>query len=264
MPTPPSWQLPVGVDAALWDYVHDATLAERYDESLRDSPLLACDLDFALAELAGPGRAVGRLLDVGCGTGRASFAFATRGFEVTAVDLSESMLAVVARKAAAAGLSIECLRANIAELDELPAGVFVGAVCLFGTLGMLVGEAARRRCLLGVQRALAPGGRLVVHVHNRWHALTQPGGRAWLAASVWRWLTRGESLGDRVCPPHQGLGRLRMHLFSRRGIVHLLHSCGLRVRRIVPVGLRTDGRLPWPWLAPAIRAQGYLICAQRD
>ena len=96
MPTPPTWQLPLGVDAALWDYVHDEALARRYDESLRDSSLLACDLDFALAELAGPGRPVGRIVDLGCGTGRASLAFAARGFPVTAVDLSEPMLAVTA------------------------------------------------------------------------------------------------------------------------------------------------------------------------
>jgi len=264
MPTPPTWQLPLGVDAALWDYVHDEALARRYDESLRDSSLLACDLDFALAELAGPGRPVGRIVDLGCGTGRASLAFAARGFPVTAVDLSEPMLAVTAQKAAAAGVTIDCLRANLAELDQLPANSFTGAVCLFGTLGMLVGEAARRRCLLGVQRLLVPGGRLVVHVHNRWHGLTQPGGRAWLAASLWRYLTRGEPLGDRICPAHQGLGRLRMHLFSRRSITRLLRECGLRVTRLVPVGLRADGRLAWPWLAASVRAQGYLVSAQRD
>jgi ubiquinone/menaquinone biosynthesis C-methylase UbiE len=46
------------------------------------------------------GRPVRSILDVGCGTGSHAIEFARRGYQVTGVDLSQSMLDVAARKAA--------------------------------------------------------------------------------------------------------------------------------------------------------------------
>ena len=55
----------------------------------------------------GAGRAAGRVLDVGAGTGALSLLAAEIGHRVTALDLSEGMLAVAERKAVERGLELE-------------------------------------------------------------------------------------------------------------------------------------------------------------
>src|SRR5207253_1174159 len=81
MPPPADWQLPPGVSREVWDYLHDSTLARRYDESLAGTPLLDLDGRFVGRHLTTPGR----VIDLGCGTGRVAIPLARRGFDVTAV-----------------------------------------------------------------------------------------------------------------------------------------------------------------------------------
>ena len=84
-PPPADWQLPPGVSREVWDYLHDSTLARRYDESLAGTPLLDLDQRFVARHCPTPGR----LIDLGCGTGRVAVPLARLGHRVTAVDLSE-------------------------------------------------------------------------------------------------------------------------------------------------------------------------------
>ena len=83
------WQLPAGVSRGLWDYFHDASLARSYDESLAGCALLDVDRRFAERHFDRPGR----LIDLGCGTGRLLVPFARRGYWVLGVDLSGGQLA---------------------------------------------------------------------------------------------------------------------------------------------------------------------------
>ena len=106
----PDWQLPPGVTRGLWSSLQDAEAARRYDEGLVGSRLLEVDVAFARRHFARPGR----LLDLGCGTGRLLLPFARQGFPVLGVDLSEEMLRVAGSKAAAAGLAIQRVKANLA------------------------------------------------------------------------------------------------------------------------------------------------------
>jgi ubiquinone/menaquinone biosynthesis C-methylase UbiE len=94
---------------------------------------------------------------------------------VLGVDLSEEMLRVAGEKAAAAGVVVHRLKANLVELDGLRDGGFDYAACLFSTLGMVHGLAERRRVLAHVHRLLKPGGVFVLHVHNRWFNVWSPG-----------------------------------------------------------------------------------------
>src|SRR5262245_65943651 len=107
------WQLPPGVNRGLWDYLHDRELARNYDAGLGNSALTRVDLAFAERYFDRPGR----LLDLGCGTGRLLVSFARRDYWVLGVDLSEEMLRVAGHKARAAGVTIHLLRANLAESD---------------------------------------------------------------------------------------------------------------------------------------------------
>jgi 2-polyprenyl-3-methyl-5-hydroxy-6-metoxy-1,4-benzoquinol methylase len=57
-----------------------------------------------------------KILDVGCGTGRHSIELTKRGYRVTGIDLSESMLGVARKNTAEAGLTIDFLRHDARDL----------------------------------------------------------------------------------------------------------------------------------------------------
>jgi SAM-dependent methyltransferase len=255
VPPPADWQLPCGVNRGLWDYLHSAAVARGYDAGLAGTPLFDIDRRFVEEFCSRPGR----LLDLGCGTGRLLVPFARRGYPVLGVDLSAEMLAVAREKA---GATVHLLRANLAELDCLREGSFDYATCLFSTLGMVVGSAARRRVLGHTFRVLRPGGRFVLHVHNRWFNAWDRSGRAWLLRD-WLQGWGGAEQGDRVLPVHQGVAGLTLHLFTRQEAIRLLRDVGFRVLEVRPISLRADGRLPFPAWFGWLRAYGYLLAAER-
>jgi SAM-dependent methyltransferase len=258
--SPADWQLPPGVSRGLWHYLHDESLARRYDGELADCPLLEVDRRFAEQHFDRPGR----LIDLGCGTGRLLLPFARRGWWALGVDLSAEMLKVAAAKAQAEGVSVQLLQANVVELDGLADGKFDHAACLFSTLGMVAGPDCRRRVVEHVHRLLRPGGKFVVHVHNRWFHFWDPQGRAWLWRDCCRRLFARDGRGDRLMPAHDGLPPLTLHLFTRREATRLLRRAGFRILEVRPVSLRADGRLRWPWWFGWLRTYGYLIAAVRE
>lgn len=255
----PDWQLPPGVDRGLWQYLHNADLAQGYDDRLRNDPLCQADIAFTAARVAGPGR----LLDLGCGTGRLLIPFAQRGWWCLGVDLSDEMLRVAAASARTANVRINLLKANLVELDGLKAGSFDLAACLFSTLGMIRGASARRQVVAHVYRLLRPGGQFVLHVHNRWFSLFDTAGRRWLLHDFLKSLLRRPDAGDRPMPIHQGVAGLTLHHFYRHEALQLLRQTGFRVREVRAVGLGPGGQLAWPWLLTGMRAYGFLIAAEK-
>ncbi|NBO92555.1 MAG: class I SAM-dependent methyltransferase [Planctomycetia bacterium] len=241
----PDWKLPPGVDRPLWDYVHNESLAHNYDAGLADSSLFRLDLDFVRA-FAGSS---GRLIDLGCGTGRLLAALDTQVWTCVGVDLSASMLGIARQKVPSAHL----VQANLTQLEAFAPQSFDAAVCLFSTLGMVRGESERRRVIAGTYRLLRPGGRFILHVHNRWFHLWNSAGRAWLLSGT----------GERVMPAHQGVTGLTLYQFTRREVIGLLATEGFRTIEVHPISIASDGRVMWPWLWPGLRAYGYLIAAER-
>src|SRR4051795_4339271 len=118
--------MPAGVTAGLWDYLHDPDIARRYDGRLEGSPLLEADVAFCERHFDRPGR----LLDLGCGTGRLLLPFARRGYWVLGGDLSEEMLRGAGGKARAEGVAVNLLRANLVDLAGLEGETFDYAACL--------------------------------------------------------------------------------------------------------------------------------------
>ncbi len=256
---PPDWQLPPGVNRGLWDYLHSPTIAETYDETLAGSTLFAVDQRFVEEHCDRPGR----LIDLGCGTGRLLIPLARRGYWALGVDLSDEMLRVAGARASAAGVTVHRLKTNLAALDGVADQSFDYAACLFSTLGMIVGADARRQAIAHAYRVLRPGGKLVLHVHNRWFNAWDPEGRRWLLANTVRAALRVEPAGDRVMAVHQGIAGLTLHLFTRREAVRLVRDAGFCLLETRPVSLRPDGRLPWPGWFGRLRAYGYLLAAER-
>src|SRR5689334_14284316 len=62
----PDWRLPPGVTRALWEYVHEPRIAQEYDCSLVSSGLVQFDETVVTEAFHLPGK----LIDLGCGTGR--------------------------------------------------------------------------------------------------------------------------------------------------------------------------------------------------
>lgn len=255
MSSQPDWKMPAGTTQSVWDYANDPDVARTYDSKLTGTPLLEFDLRFA-EKFFGPS---GTLVDLGCGTGRLILPFAERGLSVLGVDLSGDMLKVASEKARMAAVTMLLIRANLVELDCLKDQSFDYAACLFSTLGMISGRENRRQTLSHARRILKPGGRFLLHVHNLWFHLGTRAGRRWLWRDRLSALAGRPDAGDYSAAPGVAL-----HHFSRREILKDLRATGFKTLTVVPISLRSDCRLPLPWLLSGFRAYGFLIGAQRS
>ncbi|MBP7148992.1 MAG: class I SAM-dependent methyltransferase [Acidobacteria bacterium] len=137
------------------------------------------EVDFLLAQLRPPRG--GRILDVGCGTGRHAVELALRGFRVTGVDISRGMLAQAASAAERVGARVELVRADAARFRFRP--VFDGAICLcegaFGLLRASDDPVTRDIAILtNVRAALRPGASFMLTALNGLRMARQHGRRS--------------------------------------------------------------------------------------
>jgi SAM-dependent methyltransferase len=246
--TVPDWQLPPGVDRGLWDYLHSGEMVRGYDGQMAASPLATADVAFCERVFESPGR----LIDLGCGTGRLCVHFARKGFDCVGVDLSDEMLTQARANADRAGVNVEWQNANLVELSGIPDRNFDYAACLFSTLGMVRGEENRTAAVRQAFRVLRPGGRFVLHVHNRCFR-----GLGWgrVARQVAHSLLGRADAGDVTMPQAYGGAPLTLHHFTRRGTTRLLETAGFRVTEMTAVA-ESGAVVP-----PGPRAYGYLFAA---
>jgi SAM-dependent methyltransferase len=126
---------------------------------------------------------------------------------------------------------------------------------------MIGGREQRKRVVENAYRLLRPGGKFILHVHNRWFNVWNREGRKWLLSDVLRTLSGHNAAGDRMMPVHQGIAGLGLHLFTRREVSRMLMGVGFHLVEVHPLSLHADGRLRFPaWFGWA-RAYGYLLAA---
>jgi ankyrin repeat protein len=100
-----------------------ASLLERWDAPYRQDPLPGWDTGRPDGHLV---KAVedetfrpGRVIELGCGTGDNAIYLAGKGFEVTAVDIAPTALAIAAKKAGKAGVKVDWMLADVVALPKL-------------------------------------------------------------------------------------------------------------------------------------------------
>ncbi|MFC5175448.1 class I SAM-dependent methyltransferase [Nocardioides taihuensis] len=106
----------------------------------------------------------GRVLELGCGTGRKLIPIASDGHPCTGLELSPDMLTEARRKAGESALTVEWVRGDMRDFDlgrtfDL---VFIAA----NSLLHLHEAADLLSCLRSVRAHLAPGARFVLDVFN--------------------------------------------------------------------------------------------------
>ncbi|KLU02866.1 Methyltransferase type 11 domain protein [Rhodopirellula islandica] len=283
------WRRPAGVAAGTWRYVQQGSIASHYDAFVADTPL--CTLDqtilhqvFQSIDLArvpaGPAKGVPHpsqrklfsasedwVLDLGCGTGRAATELSRLGRNVLAIDLSQPMLDHVRERAKRAQAestdqrtgTIVPLRANLVQLDCLADNSAAGAVCLFSTLGMIQGRANRRAVLCHASRIVRPGGKFLLHVHNRYASLAQSGGKRLLAKSWLQSITsREHEFGDATYA-YRGLPDMFLHRYSRRELIADLKSSGWQISHLHRLSLDGSAMIEDGPTSRLQIAGGYLV-----
>jgi len=113
-----------------------------------------------------------RVLDLGSGQGRNARWLAAAGHRVTAVDISDVATAHAQEEAAAAGLNIDFVAADLATWEPEPAGY---DLVLLSYIQM--SEEPRRLIHAKADRALRPGGRVFIvahHLDNLEHGIGGP------------------------------------------------------------------------------------------
>jgi ubiquinone/menaquinone biosynthesis C-methylase UbiE len=102
-----------------------------------------------------------RLLDVACGTGKSFLPMLEQGWEVTACDVSASMVAIAREKAG------DQADLHVADMRELPVfGEFDVVFCLDDAVNYLLGSEELEQALNGMRRNLGPNGLLMFDVNT--------------------------------------------------------------------------------------------------
>jgi len=142
-----------------------SALMERWDAPYRRKRLPGWDIGRPCSHLVEaiddktfkPGRAI----VFGCGSGTNAIYLASRGFEVTGVDVSPSALAIAAEKAAQAGVAVNWMLADVVSLPELPPYDLVfdrgcyHHVCQYDSPGYV--ETLRQLCRPGTRAIILAG-----------------------------------------------------------------------------------------------------------
>jgi SAM-dependent methyltransferase len=179
------------------------------------------------------------LLDLACGFGRHALELADRGYRVTGVDLSRTLLERGAAEARRRSLDVAFMLGDMRELAFEAA--FDGVICMQTSFGYF-DDRTNFEVLQAVARALRPGGRVLIEVVNRDFIANHVPRRIWwdtdevllMEEVYFDWhvsrLRVHRSIVDQGREPWEQTMTTRM--YSAHELTGLLQMCGLEVREI--------------------------------
>jgi len=129
-------------------------------------------LPFGAAELLSAVAGAGRVLDLGCGSGRLTVALARAGAAVTGIDTSAERLEQARRRAAESGVELQLVQADMDEPLPFEDGSFDAATSRLA----LMAAAAPAATLRELRRVVVPDGRIATVI---WASLD---GNPWFSA----------------------------------------------------------------------------------
>jgi len=117
----------------------------------------------------------GQALDVGCGTGRVSFALAKHGYEVLGIDIEERVIRIARSIAVNRNQNVQFENADYCR-SELVRPNFYDLIVCSEVLEHVIDY---HRLVANMHAALKPGGRIIITVPlypRRWSAIDKYGG----------------------------------------------------------------------------------------
>ncbi len=181
-----------------------------------------------------------RVLELGCGGGQCSIAFARQGARATGIDLSDEQIAFARGLAEEQGAVAAFEQGDAAELDRFAAASFDIVFSAYALHYVLAIE----QCLAGVSRVLVPGGLFVFSLDHPmrevfWdeeadeNSLIAARSYWQRGAMEWQWSGGGPAMRSF----HRTIGDW----------VDLLHAAGLQVQRILEPEPQLDRaeRISW-------------------
>jgi SAM-dependent methyltransferase len=123
------------------------------------------EADFMVRALGLPAGAA--ILDLACGHGRHAVELAARGYRVSGLDLSRTLLAKAAEAAHARGVKLELVEEDMRRIPETWAARFDGVINVFTAWGYFEKDHENEQVIEGVARSLKLGGRFLLDVINR-------------------------------------------------------------------------------------------------
>jgi len=157
--------------------------ADKYDREIFTSGT-AGEVDFIENEIAF--RRDFHILDIGCGTGRHSLELARRGYNVTGIDLSASMIAKAKALAEKENLGIEFLVRDARDFN-FNESVDLAIMICEGAFPLMESDEMNFSILRNAFSSLKPGGKFIFTTLN---------GLFPLFHSVKEFLNKGESQGQ--------------------------------------------------------------------
>jgi SAM-dependent methyltransferase len=238
-----------------WAEIAYEAIAPVYDEFTHENDYETW-FGLLLPELERHGLQTGRLLDVGCGSGKSFAPMLERGWSIVGSDVSASMLERGREKVG------DAVRLEVADMRELPTfGEFELVWALNDPVNYMLDEQELALALEGMRRNLAPGGLLMFDANT---ILTY---RGFFAEQIeferegWRLIWRGRSSAEaepggvseaefEAVPLSEDVGEAiapelhRERHFPREQILAALERTGLECLDVFGYG--TDERMHQP------------------
>ena len=106
-----------------------------------------------------------RLLDLGCGGGRAAIPLAEMGLQVAGIDVSGPMVELARQQAELAGVEVDFSQMDARQL-RFPDCSFDAALCAYNGIELLPGREGKLKMIREVWRVLSPGGCFIFSAHS--------------------------------------------------------------------------------------------------